>query len=248
MPAEILASSGAGSIRTWAMSNARQGTTVLAACAGAVWTIVVAAGAGDPLRRPKQFADLGGRRVVDWSLDAAAGRRPTASSWCVPPEPTPRASRRRRGGRRRDPGRVGARRAGRRARPTPRSSCVHDAARPFAAPSCSPPSSPPCGPAPTAPCPASPWPTPSSRSTPTAWWSPRPTRATLGGRADAAGVPRRRPARGPRRRRRGHRRRRPGRGAGGRVVIVRRRARPTARSPCPTTSRGPRQRVVGERR
>ena len=38
---------------------------------GAVWTIVVAAGAGSRFGGPKQFEDLGGRRVVDWALDVA---------------------------------------------------------------------------------------------------------------------------------------------------------------------------------
>ena len=36
-----------------------------------VWGIVVAAGSGQRFGRPKQFALLGGKRVIDWSLDAA---------------------------------------------------------------------------------------------------------------------------------------------------------------------------------
>jgi 2-C-methyl-D-erythritol 4-phosphate cytidylyltransferase len=36
-----------------------------------VWTIVVAAGAGQRFGRPKQFEMLGDRRVVDWSVEAA---------------------------------------------------------------------------------------------------------------------------------------------------------------------------------
>lgn len=36
-----------------------------------VWTIVVGAGSGSRFGAPKQLADLGGRRVLDWSLDAA---------------------------------------------------------------------------------------------------------------------------------------------------------------------------------
>ncbi|HEY8525933.1 MAG TPA: 2-C-methyl-D-erythritol 4-phosphate cytidylyltransferase [Acidimicrobiales bacterium] len=36
-----------------------------------VWAIVVAAGAGTRFGRPKQYEPLGGRRVLDWSLDAA---------------------------------------------------------------------------------------------------------------------------------------------------------------------------------
>jgi len=37
----------------------------------AVWTIVVAAGASTRFGRPKQYESLGGRRVLDWALDAA---------------------------------------------------------------------------------------------------------------------------------------------------------------------------------
>jgi 2-C-methyl-D-erythritol 4-phosphate cytidylyltransferase len=36
-----------------------------------VWGIVVAAGTAQRFGQPKQFALLGGRRVLDWSLDAA---------------------------------------------------------------------------------------------------------------------------------------------------------------------------------
>ena len=38
---------------------------------GTVWAIVVAAGTGDRFGGPKQFEILSGRRVLDWSLDAA---------------------------------------------------------------------------------------------------------------------------------------------------------------------------------
>jgi 2-C-methyl-D-erythritol 4-phosphate cytidylyltransferase len=38
---------------------------------GAVWVIVVAAGEGRRFGAPKQYAPLAGRRVLDWSLDAA---------------------------------------------------------------------------------------------------------------------------------------------------------------------------------
>ena len=38
---------------------------------GAVWVIVVAAGSGSRFGRPKQYEPLAGRRVLDWSLDAA---------------------------------------------------------------------------------------------------------------------------------------------------------------------------------
>jgi len=37
----------------------------------AVWVIVVAAGSGSRFGRPKQYEELGGRRVLDWSLAAA---------------------------------------------------------------------------------------------------------------------------------------------------------------------------------
>jgi 2-C-methyl-D-erythritol 4-phosphate cytidylyltransferase len=38
---------------------------------GSVWAIVVAAGSGSRFGAPKQFEPLGGRRVLDWSLEAA---------------------------------------------------------------------------------------------------------------------------------------------------------------------------------
>jgi len=38
-----------------------------------VWTIVVAGGTGRRFGRPKQFEDLGGRRVLDWAVGVAAG-------------------------------------------------------------------------------------------------------------------------------------------------------------------------------
>jgi 2-C-methyl-D-erythritol 4-phosphate cytidylyltransferase len=38
---------------------------------GSTWAIVVAAGSGTRFGRPKQYEPLGGRRVLDWSLDAA---------------------------------------------------------------------------------------------------------------------------------------------------------------------------------
>lgn len=37
-----------------------------------VWSIVVAAGSGDRFGGPKQYESLGGQRVLDWSLQAAA--------------------------------------------------------------------------------------------------------------------------------------------------------------------------------
>ena len=36
-----------------------------------VWAVVVAAGRGERFGGPKQLATIGGRRVLDWSLDAA---------------------------------------------------------------------------------------------------------------------------------------------------------------------------------
>lgn len=38
---------------------------------GSVWAIVVAGGSGRRFGRLKQFEELGGRRVLDWSLEAA---------------------------------------------------------------------------------------------------------------------------------------------------------------------------------
>ena len=37
-----------------------------------VWTIVVAGGSGQRFGRPKQYEDLGGRRVLDWAMSAAS--------------------------------------------------------------------------------------------------------------------------------------------------------------------------------
>ncbi|MGI8755191.1 MAG: IspD/TarI family cytidylyltransferase, partial [Acidimicrobiales bacterium] len=36
-----------------------------------VWAVVVAAGSGSRFGGPKQYAPLAGRRVLDWSVDAA---------------------------------------------------------------------------------------------------------------------------------------------------------------------------------
>ena len=38
-----------------------------------IWAIVVAAGSSTRFGRPKQYADLAGRRVLDWSVEAARG-------------------------------------------------------------------------------------------------------------------------------------------------------------------------------
>jgi len=38
-----------------------------------IWAIVVAAGSSTRFGRPKQYADLAGRRVLDWSVESARG-------------------------------------------------------------------------------------------------------------------------------------------------------------------------------
>ena len=38
-----------------------------------IWTVLVAAGEGSRFGGPKQLQPLGGRRVIDWAFDAAAG-------------------------------------------------------------------------------------------------------------------------------------------------------------------------------
>jgi 2-C-methyl-D-erythritol 4-phosphate cytidylyltransferase len=38
-----------------------------------IWAIVVAAGSSSRFGRPKQYADLAGRRVLDWSVESARG-------------------------------------------------------------------------------------------------------------------------------------------------------------------------------
>src|SRR4029077_4324808 len=92
-----------------------------------VWTIVVAAGASERFGEPKQYADLGGRRVLDWSVATATG----ASEGVVVVRLAARAG---------APGTVagGATRAAsvrNGLAAVPRAAevvCVHDAARPFA--------------------------------------------------------------------------------------------------------------------
>ncbi|MCB0972075.1 MAG: 2-C-methyl-D-erythritol 4-phosphate cytidylyltransferase [Acidimicrobiales bacterium] len=46
-------------------------TSADAASSPPVWVVVVAAGSGTRFGGPKQYAPLAGRRVLDWSLDAA---------------------------------------------------------------------------------------------------------------------------------------------------------------------------------
>jgi 2-C-methyl-D-erythritol 4-phosphate cytidylyltransferase len=50
-----------------------------------VWAVVVAAGRGERFGAPKQYEALGGRRVLDWALDAA-GARADGVVLVVPPE------------------------------------------------------------------------------------------------------------------------------------------------------------------
>jgi 2-C-methyl-D-erythritol 4-phosphate cytidylyltransferase len=92
-----------------------------------VWTIVVAGGSGTRFGRPKQYEPLGGRRVLDWSVDAARA----ASDGVV--VVVPAADAEREGG---VPGgrtRAESVRAGLAHVPGEATIvCVHDAARPFA--------------------------------------------------------------------------------------------------------------------
>ena len=50
-----------------------------------VWAVVVAAGRGERFGAPKQYERLGGRRVLDWALEAA-GARCEGVVLVVPPE------------------------------------------------------------------------------------------------------------------------------------------------------------------
>jgi 2-C-methyl-D-erythritol 4-phosphate cytidylyltransferase len=50
-----------------------------------VWAVVVAAGRGERFGAPKQYEALGGRRVLDWALEAA-GARAEGVVLVVPPE------------------------------------------------------------------------------------------------------------------------------------------------------------------
>ena len=56
-----------------------------------VWVIVVAAGSGSRFGRPKQYENLGGRRVLDWSLAAARAVATDASDGVVVVVPPGRA-------------------------------------------------------------------------------------------------------------------------------------------------------------
>lgn len=99
-----------------------------------VWAVVVAAGRGERFGAPKQYERLGGRRVLDWALDAA-GARAEGVVLVVPPEragdPEPGATAVVAGGATR-PASV---RAGLAAVPADADVVlVHDAARPLAPP------------------------------------------------------------------------------------------------------------------
>lgn len=107
-----------------------------------VWTIVVAAGAGSRFGGPKQYELLGGRRVLDWAVGAAA----RASDGVVVVEPADRVAERGAAGPVEDgqgavpltvvPGGASRSQSVRcgldRVPPSATIVCVHDAARPFA--------------------------------------------------------------------------------------------------------------------
>ena len=99
-----------------------------------VWAIVVAAGRGERFGAPKQYEPLGGRRVLDWALEAA-GARSEGVVLVVPPEraadPEPAAAAVVAGG----TSRSASVRAGLAAVPAEVDVVlVHDAARPLAPP------------------------------------------------------------------------------------------------------------------
>jgi 2-C-methyl-D-erythritol 4-phosphate cytidylyltransferase len=95
----------------------------------AVWTIVVAAGQGQRFGGEKQFADLGGRPVVEWAVAAAA----EVSAGVITVVPSERAASA--GGVAGGSTRSESVRRGLDAVPAEAPIvCVHDAARPFATP------------------------------------------------------------------------------------------------------------------
>jgi len=98
-----------------------------AGLARGVWTVVVAAGSGTRFGGPKQFAMVGARRVLDWSLDTARA----ASDGVVVVLPPDRAAAE--GGVAGGSTRSESVRRGLRHVPDDAEIiCVHDAARPFA--------------------------------------------------------------------------------------------------------------------
>jgi 2-C-methyl-D-erythritol 4-phosphate cytidylyltransferase len=90
-----------------------------------VWTVVVAAGAGARFGGPKQFEELGGRRVLDWAVEAAG----TATDGVVVVLPPERAGDGVAGGATRS---ESVRRGLEHVPADATIVCVHDAARPFA--------------------------------------------------------------------------------------------------------------------
>jgi 2-C-methyl-D-erythritol 4-phosphate cytidylyltransferase len=99
-----------------------------------VWAVVVAAGRGERFGAPKQYEPLGGRRVLDWALDAAAARSEGVVLVVLPEragDPEPAATAVVGGG----PTRSASVRAGLAAVPAEADVVlVHDAARPLAPP------------------------------------------------------------------------------------------------------------------
>lgn len=94
-----------------------------------VWTIVVAGGSGQRFGRPKQFEDLGGRRVLDWAVAAAADVSAGVVVVLPAPDVVPGRLHEVAGGTTRSE----SVRNGLAAVPASASIiCVHDAARPFA--------------------------------------------------------------------------------------------------------------------
>jgi 2-C-methyl-D-erythritol 4-phosphate cytidylyltransferase len=90
-----------------------------------VWTVVVAAGSGARFGGPKQFEELGGRRVLDWAVEAASA----ASDGVVVVLPPDRAAGGIAGGETRS---ESVRRGLEHVPAEATIVCVHDAARPFA--------------------------------------------------------------------------------------------------------------------
>ena len=90
-----------------------------------VWTVVVAAGSGARFVGPKQFEELGGRRVLDWAVEVAG----TATDGVVVVLPPDRAGDGVAGGVTRS---ESVRRGLEHVPADATIVCVHDAARPFA--------------------------------------------------------------------------------------------------------------------
>lgn len=96
-----------------------------------VWTIVVAAGSGERFGRRKQYEELGGRRVLDWSLSVASDCSDGVVLVLPASDVDPEATNQVAGGSTRS----ASVRSGLTAVPLDADViCVHDAARPFASP------------------------------------------------------------------------------------------------------------------